>query len=332
LICKHCGQDNNILNESCEKCGKSLSFLTNRSFSSSFSKPKTTVPSKKNIWSSRDLLRFAGSKLYESNPYQFDFGESEESVRQTASFVFANPHVQTNVMYQQRAEQTSFVYLHEEPVFNAFATDHQISEIGASPPMIILFGGIVHAIRIASLGLGSRKLNDNDQSRKKLIEIIRWVGAKIFENRGQFDESDFHEALDQFGFSFENTELTRKARSYSAAICMGIIAHELGHIALGHTLKTTSDQNYEILRNQEREADSFSSSIASASPFSDYIVEGGIFWWALMAWTNNLNIFPFEGESTHPNSRERLMDYIRANKDQASAVGIDEETILECIP
>ncbi|MCD4674873.1 MAG: hypothetical protein K8S18_02620 [Desulfobacula sp.] len=326
MKCRHCGQENNILNEICVHCKETLSFLSNSRFSSSVTK--------KNVWQFKDLLNSEKSNSFEQAKKVLDFGESEESIKQIVSFVFASPHVQTNMLYRQRAEQTSFAYLHEQPVFNAFATDRDIPEIDVSPPMIILFGGIVQAVRVASLGLGNKRLFDNDQSREKLIKIIRWVGARILEKKGVFEESDYTQAIEQLGLEayLKNSESVRKARSYSAAICMGIISHELGHIALGHTLKITSNKNFEISRNQEREADLFSSSIASSSPFSDYIVEGGIFWWALMTWADKVDINRFKGESTHPNSRERLMDYIRANKDQASAVGIDEESILKYIP
>ncbi len=109
---------------------------------------------------------------------------------------------------------------------------------------------------------------------------------------------------------------------------MDVISHELGHIALCHTLGR--NVNMEISRNQEREADSFAASVASSSPFSDYIVAGGIFWWVIMAWVDAAS--DNTEETTHPHSQERLMDYIRSNRDQAEEIGVGEASIFEFLP
>jgi hypothetical protein len=109
---------------------------------------------------------------------------------------------------------------------------------------------------------------------------------------------------------------------------LNVVAHELGHICLGHTLGVK--QNYEISRNQEREADSFAASVTASSPFSDYIVSGGIFWWVIMTWA--AESAGLQAETSHPHARERLMDYIRANKAQAEEIGITQETIQAYLP
>lgn len=334
MKCKHCGQETNILNDNCVHCGQSLSFINmGRSQNKISNDSSSFIP--KNVWPSKELLGYAAHSFDKNFIHNvLHIKQSEENIKQIAAFVFASPHVQTNIFYKQRAEKTSFVYLADNSTFNAFATDHQHPDINVEPPMIVLFGGIVQAIHLASMALGNKKTRDNEQSSALLVSVIRWIGARILQKHGQFDSTDFQAALEELELNelFSDNEILRKARSYSAAVCMSIIAHELGHISLGHTLKTTNDRNSEISRNEERQADSFSSCITSSSPFSDYLVEGGIFWWALMAWTDNVDIDRFEGETTHPNSRERLMDYIRANKDQARSVGIDEQSILAYIP
>lgn len=286
-------------------------------------------------WRAQDLSPGPAKQLFNIKTLSFDFGQNEESIRQIAAFVLSSPHVLNNTAYRKRAASLTFLYLDTVYVFNAFATDHPIDGIDADPPLIVILGGLVQAVRIAAIGLGNYRVRQTRESREKLVEIIRWIGSAIIQNQGEFDPDNARQAMEDLDLGTlmeENGEIVRKARSYSAAICMGVIAHELGHIALGHTLNTSADINYEISRNQEREADSFASSIATSCPFSDYIVEGGIFWWALMTWAES--VLPGTGyqETTHPNARERLMDYIRSNRDQAAAMGIDETGIGEFMP
>ena len=106
------------------------------------------------------------------------------------------------------------------------------------------------------------------------------------------------------------------------------MAHELGHIALAHILGRTP--SLEVSRNQEREADSFASSVVSTSPFGDYLVAGQIIWSLIMVWgehTGNVEI-----ATSHPLERERLMDFIRANEAKAASIGIDKQTIQDFLP
>jgi hypothetical protein len=344
MKCRNCGAENNVLDKVCCQCQQSLSFLDkgyrrfqtdSAGLTQSLQEEDEIFTGKKPGWRAQDLAPGPAKQLFNIKTLSFDFGQNEESIRQIAAFVLSSPHVMNNMAYRRRAASLTFLYLDRIYVFNAFATDHPVDGIDADPPLIVILGGLVQAVRIAAIGLGNYRVRQTRESREKLVEIIRWIGSAIIQNQGEFHPDNARQAMEDLGLEAlmdENGEIVRKARSYSAAICMGVIAHELGHITLAHTLNTSAEINYEISRNQEREADSFASSIASSSPFSDYIVEGAIFWWALMTWAES--VLPSIGyqETTHPNSRERLMDYLRSNKDQAAAMGIDEIGIQEFMP
>lgn len=247
-------------------------------------------------------------------------------IHQIGQFVFHSSHVQANPLYKQRAESTTLLCLSEQDEVNAFATDHRHPGISVDPPFIVLFGGLSRAARFAALELGLDQTLKTRDSRVRLHGAIQALGRKIMADSGTFSDEAAEALYEEFGGTqriAENSEAVRKGRSFSAAMNMSVIAHELGHIALGHTLGART--SYEISRNQEREADSFASSVASASPFTDYIVAGSIFWWIIMTW---VEAAAGRGkETTHPHARERLLDFIRANRDQAMALGIDGETV-----
>ena len=84
--------------------------------------------------------------------------------------------------------------------------------------------------------------------------------------------------------------------------------------------------NLEISRNQEREADSFASSVISSSPFGDYLVFGTILWEAVWVWVERAT---GQIASTHPLASERLADLIRANPSVASEIGLSLEGIAQ---
>jgi len=255
----------------------------------------------------------------------------QEDVHQAAQLVFFSRHVQTNIFYRERAAQTSVIYAQEDEAVNAFATDQVISSLPVEPPMIILFGGISEAVSLAALALGLAGADDYYNRSGFLADKFQLIGRKMVAHAGRMPPEVAAEIRYPMLGNIETRgrdTVERKARSFEAAMLLTVIAHELGHICLGHTLGVSA--NNEISRNQEREADSFAASITASSPFSDYIVSGGIFWWVIMTWAAE-SIGP-HAETSHPHSRERLMDYIRANKSQAKDIGITQETIQAYLP
>jgi len=185
--------------------------------------------------------------------------------------------------------------------------------------------------RLASLAMAGMVYGDGQGNRSLPAEVMQAMGREIVAQGGQLDRETASRIYLQTGLAGlgDDDELQRRARSYGAAMVITVIAHELGHIALGHTL-ATGEATEEISRNQEREADSFAASVATASPFSDYTVAGGIFWWMILTWVAAASGNP--RATTHPHARERLMDFIRANQAQAEALGITADNIPEFLP
>ena len=107
---------------------------------------------------------------------------------------------------------------------------------------------------------------------------------------------------------------------------MSILAHETGHVALGHVW--TWKKNTERSRNQEREADSFAHSIASGTADAETMFFGNYLFHYAYAINEERN-----GDSivarTHPYSEERLFNLIRDNQSIADLYGISERETLE---
>ena len=356
MRCAKCNAETNILDRVCSHCGESLSLFSGAPPPRS-NRPDSLLDSVSKLLDSE--LRKAERELFEeqrpeatgrtgpvvtfraetSKPparngapagASADLESTDLDIQQIASFVFFSPHVQNNPLYRMRAGATTLLYFPDNPTVNAFATDHPIEGAPHGPPSIVFFGGLAHTNRLVAIGLSIDKASAEAKGRGLFRELIKKVGERIVAKQGRFGLDDSHLVYErmELGSRFSGSEMVCNARSYIAAMNFAVIAHELGHICLGHTLG--SQCNAEISRNQEREADSFASSVASAGPFSNYIVAGGIFWWVILTWVESIS--GNTDETSHPHARERLMDYIRSNRGQALSLGIDEKTVLEFLP
>jgi hypothetical protein len=323
MKCRHCGQEINILNSTCSACGGSQSLLDDdatsgrdwtdgltdnilkeidletrsidRELADSLSKaaidPHLSTPSQPLSHIGAKPLDWKMGHL--SPPGQTrtvaEEGDStavsHEDIHQAAQLVFFSRHVRTNALYRERAATTSVIYVQEDASVNAFATDRAIPSLAVEPPMICIFGGLAEAINLAALSLGLSGVGGQYGENRFLSEMFQSIGRAIVESAGMLPPemaTAIRNPLLGNIESYERDRVGRKARSFQAAMILTVIAHELGHICLGHTLGVST--NNEVSRNQEREADSFAASVTASSPFSDYIVSGGIFWWVIMTW------------------------------------------------
>ncbi|MFW6388358.1 MAG: hypothetical protein ACOCY9_00490 [Desulfohalobiaceae bacterium] len=263
----------------------------------------------------------------------FQLFVSRQELFQISQMVMHCPHVQSNELYSQRAKQTTLVFLEEQDQVNAFAVDFPLQEISAEPPLIVLFQGLCRACRLIALGLGLRRAENSNAPEDALRVLIREIGRSMLEQDSELSLAAAESILGQMDIwkGASDTRVLQWCRSYNAAMNMGVISHELGHIALGHTLGIRV--NSDVSRNQEREADSFAASVISSSPFADYMVEGMIFFWILLAWARELEHSQEAlGEITHPEPRERLFDFIRANRELAETIGLGSKKIEGFLP
>ena len=260
---------------------------------------------------------------------------SRYEISQIAAFAFNSPYIQQNSSYMDRVSRTAFIYDDETALsnlVNAFAAEkaRDLERMGIAigaddkKSVIIIFKGLVTAASLAGLCLAL------DHGRKTLLTGIREIGGRIVSNEGFFTEKDFTDIAGKLKIDLDSVDdiALKSCKSFTAAMLLNIISHELGHVALFHT-KTTPPLAPQVSRNNERQADLFASSVVSVSLFNDYLVAGSIVWWIIQSWVDKVPRFE---ESTHPESRERLFNFINANRKEAESLGFDDETLKQLLP
>lgn len=236
-------------------------------------------------------------------------------LNQIMGYVKNSPHVVSNALYSQIGPKLSFKLV-DDPTINAFAT------IENGTPAIYLLNGAVRYANIVAASYALTHLNPqaSNKTRALLPELIGEFASFIRSCQYSLTaEKAVEFGATGPGMAMLDPVLSRKATSCAAGLLIGILAHEYGHLALGHLYGAS--QTLEISRNQEREADSFASSVISSSPFGDYAVVGFILWELVWVWQEKENPGGIVA-STHPLASERLADLIRANPSSAAAFGL----------
>lgn len=241
------------------------------------------------------------------------FQPSEAELSQLFEYVRSAANVKENLQYAGIMKDVRFFYLADNDTVNAYASLKKLNkDKDELHRVIVLLGGAVRFCKVASLAVAAhlsgdkqapvrlvRTLEPADCDKLDLDAVVRLVNAA------------------NLGAALANETVQAKAKSVSAGMILGILAHEAGHHALGHTLNTSEKVNLDISRNQEREADSFASSVIASSPFGEYILAGTLFWHFALASQQGDAV-----ATTHPLSKERFENFVRANAELAASMGI----------
>lgn len=234
---------------------------------------------------------------------------------QLMGYVMSSPHVVGNALYAQIGPRLSFKTV-DDPVINAYATVE-----GQTPAIYIFNGAIRYANLISAAYVGSALVDDDGTEGGTLPELISDFARFVAGNGFKIAPKAACTFARSHGLNLVmgDPALSRRATSFAAGLLVGILAHEYGHLALGHLYG--SSVTLEISRNQEREADSFASSVISSSPFGDYMVMGAILWELAWVWQEKHDPRGTVA-TTHPLASERLTDLINANPSAASQLGL----------
>ena len=258
---------------------------------------------------------------------------SEAELQQLMSYVCTSPHVTSNPQYAKVAENLLFVIAKEDPTINAYAVLGEYAQVPNIPddaPMIYLLNGAtLYSKLISSAFVMSRLVLDVDPSMENPMPIfVTLIGNWVVENGCEITEKGVAEFAGKLGLHYilANSGLYRKVSSLSSALLISILAHEFGHLCLGHVHGMSV--NLEISRNQEREADSFASSVISSGPFAGYMVLGTVLWELVWVW---LEVVTGEPATTHPLASERLADILHANPSAAAELGLSAPADVQAL-
>jgi hypothetical protein len=230
------------------------------------------------------------------------------SMAKGASYVANNPD------YKDKADNTKIAYDPSGTV-NAYASSHQ----HRNEHYIQMFGGLCHAGLLCSLALV-------DRNPAELIKVCNFIGERAVIE-GEFHLSDVSDGITALNLDTSERNL-REAKGFAAGFTLGVVAHELGHICLSHTRRGEVDDS--ISRDDERHADLFACSVAGTTIFSQYIVVGLLFGEIVLTWvTKDYSNGP---ATTHPHSRERVMNMLTSHEETLADYGITRDNIEQFLP
>jgi hypothetical protein len=243
-------------------------------------------------------------------------GFSDAEIEQLYVYVVSSPFLRENLQYVDRMKSVDFLYVSTNDTVNAFAGRRVVENDGKKQLAFhtVVFGGAARYARLVGLAAAMED-NGYNGMLKKFVEAM----PKSF--CGSCSEIECVKFIQDNGLdkALGDEAIRQKAISFSSGTIVSVLAHETGHHALGHLLSVAEKCNLEISRNQEREADSFASSIISTSPFGEYIFAGTLFWhYAIASQADAAS----DTTSDHPLSKERFENFVRANAEKASAMGI----------
>lgn len=241
-------------------------------------------------------------------------------MKQTFAMIAASEHVDGNLQYQDALSQVHFYVETSNNIVNAYATIVDPYREQLWPTMIVQ-GGLGRFSRI--VGAVLTEYGDDEKLGDALGEMLIALGNSpeiALESTAGFLCDDLKIPLSKFS----DEAWVANAKNISRGILLSVLAHEAGHLALGHVWSW--EKNLERSRNQEREADSFAHSVASGTADAENMFWGNfIFHYAYAL---------FEGKDpdseiarTHPFAEERLCNLIRDNQSMARKCGFTEEDV-----
>ena len=241
---------------------------------------------------------------------------SDAEMDQLYSYVVNSPFVAENLQYRDRLKGIPFVYIATNDIVNAAAGRRIVEKDGKKSLAFhtVFFGGAARYARLVGLAAALQDAGHKDMLKK-------FVAAMPLSFCARCGTEDCVRFIVANGLTaaLADGKIRQRAMSYSSGTIAYAIAHECGHHSLGHLLSFNEKVNLEISRNQEREADSFASSIISASPFGEYIFAGTLFWSYALAMQSDGSS---DAASNHPLWKERFENFVRANAEKAAAMGI----------
>lgn len=218
----------------------------------------------------------------------------------------SSKYVQNNDLYVKQAKRTVFSTDIHDSTHNAYA-----GPLGDGYRIQIL-GGLINWV---GHYVFLKTLHDAGMPTDKLLYLTEWT--RIFYKTSTYSEDDIASAITQemvwkskidfAKYRITSPDFIERWRSNILDAMLFVVAHELGHICLGHCDNPGYDGTVmSSNRNMERQADLFACSIVQcASSVTSKGVGGLLLNLSLHALDPD-----YSGDSTHPNAVERVEDII----------------------
>jgi hypothetical protein len=347
IRCNQCKHDNFALSVICAFCGKNLpdssAEVTERN-----KKPLPLLPFNSNVHI-RSVAKREKAKLLELPAIKCSTTELSVlfDYAKQGYLISGNPY------YSSKMNATSLevdnATWQGRFLINAFACEFDIvlapgasepaipsSEVPAglqqvTGPCIVINDFLLMSASVAAVFLCSAMPASN-VSKERLYDLSK---ALEFD----FTAHDRH-SIERFNHCVHRAELlcTDRALVKSAirvqnGMITHVIAHEMGHLCLGHTCSLVRVED-EVSRNMEREADSFAASILHTLDNRAYHFVGQILFDLMMTWQHH-GIAP-QTPTSHPCSRDRFHAAFVSNPTAASEAealfGMSQDDWIALLP
>lgn len=212
------------------------------------------------------------------------------------SMVGTSRFVTGNLSYANVAKSATFDVDMGSDEINAFA-GREGSQLG-----IWVMGGLVHWMTAAAV-VATELVNGTSVGRCR--KMLSWM----CRYRETVNASFVSRMCRKFGISTEGY-FTQKLDSMLTLMFSAIVAHELGHLCLGHVERMDGGVDmFGADRNDERQADLFAASVLQSFGSGRNGAVAAVMTFASLSYSRG-DIY--DGEFTHPGDRERIQNMLNA--------------------
>jgi hypothetical protein len=264
---------------------------------------------------------------------------SEQDIASAFNAICNSDLVQVRRDHLARLAMETRVELRGNLSVNAYAsrmTEEEIKEqIPADPEKakhfipqkyrVVVFQGMLDWISALAVVIA---ILDRTGSTRKARVMLKWMrNSAIMGCVG----TDFLLRLwDKFHLN-EDSVQEEVSRMYAKTILMSVIAHECGHVCLGHTPYEGQDMNLSISRNDERQADSWASAVLQSCCLGAQGAVSSVMNIIGLMWAHEIS----EKElrfSSHPMHMERLDGVLHTFDALFTVSHISKKQLLELVP
>jgi len=204
--------------------------------------------------------------------------------------------VRENTHYANVVDNTEFKIQMDDTKINAYASPN----IGGGYRIRMLGGLVSWASNFAFI----KTLSDSGMSRSKVMKLVQWLRIELMkDNEPTVSDLVNGVKMDFAKYNIASSAFCERWRSVLMTEIEACIAHEMGHICLGHCDNPGYDGTVmSSNRNIERQADLFACSILQCG--------SGVPAKGMGALLLEVSLYCFNpkynGDSTHPASSERI--------------------------
>lgn len=322
-ICTHCKRENNSISILCAYCGNSYD-SNHVVIQSDIIDEPTLQPFNRNVHIRRATGQDASRLL--------DLQHVHCSASTLAALYKAaqqSPFVTGNPNYRSKTSGTSLGIDNTtwmgKCTINGFATEQDIvlapgasgpalpstdlpeNTVRIPGPCIVLNEFLLMSAGLASVFLCSA-IPASNVSKERLYDLSKALAINARASSKQFFDRVNH-CIQRADLLCEDTALVESAIRVRDGMVTAVLAHEMGHLCLGHTSSLVRQD--EVSRNMEREADSFAASLLHTMDNRAYHFVGQVMFDLMMTWQHHG--YGPQIPTSHPSSRDRLLAAFTSN-------------------